>query len=149
MTSHWADKYVGVPYRAEGRDLGGCDCWGLVRLVMRDQAGLDLAAFETVRVRNGARVMATVREEIASGEWLEVPRDEARLFDVVTMRCHFRTRAGWQAGDIHIGICAGTNGLGVKHVLHVEEPWNAVCLPFSHPTISFRLKEIYRHRSLA
>lgn len=42
----WAREYVGIPYRfgADGRD--GADCWGLVRMVLRERFGVDLPAFE-------------------------------------------------------------------------------------------------------
>lgn len=39
---NWLDRYIGLPWKIGGRELhGGIDCWGLVRLVMRDEAGID------------------------------------------------------------------------------------------------------------
>jgi len=35
-------EYVGIPYRAEGRDRAGCDCWGLLVLVYRERLGIEL-----------------------------------------------------------------------------------------------------------
>ena len=40
---NWLDRYIGLPWKIGGRELhGGIDCWGLVRLVMRDEAGIDM-----------------------------------------------------------------------------------------------------------
>ena len=36
------DDYVGLPWRIGGRDRRGLDCFGLVRLVLAEQAGIIL-----------------------------------------------------------------------------------------------------------
>jgi cell wall-associated NlpC family hydrolase len=38
----WINDYVGVPYRPNGRDRAGWDCWGLVVAVYRERLGLEL-----------------------------------------------------------------------------------------------------------
>ena len=43
---NWLDRYIGLPWKIGGRELhGGIDCWGLVRLVMRDEAGIDMPSW--------------------------------------------------------------------------------------------------------
>lgn len=38
----WWNKYVGIPYRPMGCSMDGCDCWGLVRLVYKNEFGIDI-----------------------------------------------------------------------------------------------------------
>jgi cell wall-associated NlpC family hydrolase len=35
----WVADYIGIPYEEHGRTSVGCDCWGLVRLVLFERFG--------------------------------------------------------------------------------------------------------------
>jgi len=41
----WIADYVGLPFKAHGRERNGVDCWGLVRLVLAERFRLALPSY--------------------------------------------------------------------------------------------------------
>ncbi len=41
----WTLQYVGIPFRSHGRDRSGCDCYGLVRLVLAEQFAVAVPSY--------------------------------------------------------------------------------------------------------
>jgi cell wall-associated NlpC family hydrolase len=41
----WCNRYVGIPFVSRGRDRLGCDCYGLVALVLREQFAIEVPSY--------------------------------------------------------------------------------------------------------
>jgi len=66
MTPSWASKYVGIPFVDHGRGADGCDCWGLVRLVLAEEYGVAVPSYSDTYTdankASAARAVSTLRD---------------------------------------------------------------------------------------
>ena len=111
MTEHWTGKYIGIPFVPGGRDMDGCDCGGLVLLVLRQEKGVLASDFNAYLPENfrHASGMAGLGEGITDLVRREWPKVEApRPFDLA------RFLVGRHPA--HVGVYAG-DGL----FLHVDD----------------------------
>ena len=131
----WENRYVGLPYIDGGRDFCGVDCWGLVRLVLREECGVDLPKYGDISARDLlriARAMETGKDE-------EIWREEMtpRAFDVVVMRLPSRAWPG------HVGVMVDG-----KTMLHTEKGADACLVPLDHWSVAGRVIGFRRHLSI-
>ena len=100
-------QYIGIPYHWPGyeRSDPGLFCYGLVRLVLREQFGIEIPKLP----HKGARQMREA--DIRGPKYRQVPFGSTRAGDVVQLRCHAANRI---VGN-HVGIFAGPH-----HVLHLD-----------------------------
>lgn len=89
------NKFCEIPFVPGGRSNSGCDCWGLVRLVYRQDLGIELPSFEgqysdTV----SSQTFKLVSLGIESSDWhnTHIPRP----YDVVLLEIMGR--------PLHVGI---------------------------------------------
>ena len=92
---------IGIPFKPDGRDRNGCDCYGLVRLALRELAGIELP--DKQYGPDGQERAAVVAQGLPG--W--VPVDRPRRFDIAV----FNTEGG-----PHVGLCMGSGKF-----LHVRE----------------------------
>ena len=96
----WAKKYAGIPFVTSGRDMSGCDCYGLVRMILVNEYGFDLPMLLGAYT-NALNIAETKRlfmqnVPVLCGEKISEPEEKA----VALMRfggrlCH----VGLYAGD--------------------------------------------------
>ena len=127
----WHNKYVGLPYLANGRTTAGLDCWGLVVLVYCEELGIQLPSLAT--------------------EYMGTNPDNSTIIDLVT-----QTKEAWEQvtdpklGDvcvfnilgepIHVGIY-----IGEQKFLHVREGEYSVIESLDSYKWNRRLEGTYRY----
>jgi cell wall-associated NlpC family hydrolase len=131
MNMRWCEKYVGLPFVDHGRTMDGVDCWGLVRIVMKNERNIDLPSYGEISATELLTVTKTISTEANREPWHTVKKPQT--FDVVLMR----------GKPLHVGIMVSNT-----QVLHVEEATASVLLPITHNAIKQRIVGFRRHRNL-
>lgn len=126
----WAADYVGLKYREGGRSRAGLDCWGLVRLVLSDRAGIELPTHGVTR-----DVTAALRRGMAGPEWNKVECPQA--LDVMVM---VTPTGKGHAAPMHVGVMVTP-----RLVLHIDEGITARIEGAGTPHINHRFFGYYRH----
>jgi len=127
----WVKNYIGIPFVSNGRAKEGCDCYGLVRLVLRNEYGVELPELSD-DYENALNVAETARlfeekKPVLAVEKLTEPGERA----VVIITEHGR--------PCHLGIVAG-NG----YILHTGVKTGSVCQRETHPGLRGRIEGYYR-----
>ena len=110
MIPDWVNDYVGIPFKAMGRDRSGLGCWGLVYLVSREQFGREVPAYAEnyFTVYDSTEVGKLIAGEIVT-KWIAVEAGCEVLGDAVLIRV-----GGWPS---HIGLVVSPEE---KKFLHVH-----------------------------
>jgi cell wall-associated NlpC family hydrolase len=105
-------KYVGIPFLERGRSSTGCDCWGLIRLILLQEFSLFIPSLchlylTTSDVR---KIEQVYRDAPERNYWRRIETRDANPGDLIVLRlgghaCHF----GVYIGDMrfihtHAGI---------------------------------------------
>ena len=134
----WINAYVGVPFKDQGRDFRGCDCWGLVRLVYKNVLDIDLPSYGEISASDLKEVSRNIAGNNDIEPWVEVER--AREFDVAVMRFYGSKRIG------HVGIVVSNSPVSI---VHTEKGHDSVVVRSDDMRVRSRIVGFRRHRSLA
>lgn len=137
MNTAYLTKLVGVPFANRGRGLEGWDCYGCVRHVLYDQAGLELPSYDLISASDTLRVMRAMQREREVRVWVPVTR--ARPLDVVLM-AHCRRPELY----VHVGIM-----VSATQMLHCEEAAGTHLADVRDQLVEARIRGTFRHHRLA
>jgi len=129
---NWSDRYVGLPAAKLGRDRQGVDCWGLLRLVYREELQIDLPSYAGDYTDPAERdeVSRLINAAEARGSWQ--PAHVIRRFDALVFGAgQYRT---------HIGVAVDR-----RRMLHVQGRDAAKIERFDQGRWQHRFKGAFRH----
>lgn len=128
----WSDAYIDIPFKPDGRDRNGLDCWGMIYLIYRERLGIDLPDYSGIfteqtpaSLKRVARIMAKERDK-----WLKVEVPD--VYDVVMLRTGIYT---W-----HVGLV-----IGPRYMLHIMSGINSVVEEFTGMQWKNRVEEFRRY----
>jgi hypothetical protein len=130
----WHNKYVGIPYKDNGRDLDGVDCWGLARYVYNKEFNISLPSF-SFNYDSGDR--ERIQELIAQYRegWEEITQ-EYKTGDLVLFRM-----MGYES---HVGIVTE-----YPYFLHAREKADSSVERLDNTQWKNRVIGIFRYSSAA
>lgn len=125
---NWSDKYISppIPFKPRGRDFSGCDCGGLVLLVLKDHFGVTARDTEKEyedghfeRMTRDNRQILEGAIEDAMQEWVPVAREDVKPGDMAV----FAPRGV----PCHVGVVVSPG-----RMLHVDQCEGQTCLADIH-----------------
>lgn len=95
MSENWVSRFMNIPYKKNGRDLRGCDCYGLVYMVYKYAFSIDLPTY--YYVEDESEILRCFNNEIKNWEKVEVPERGDVIYFLI-------------AGQpLHVGVYIGGN----------------------------------------
>lgn len=130
----WHNKYVGIPYKDNGRDPDGVDCWGLARYVYNKEFNISLPSF-SFNYDGGDR--ERIQELIAQYRegWEEITQDY-KSGDLVLFRM-----MGYES---HVGIITE-----YPYFLHAREKADSSVERLDNTQWKNRVIGVFRYSSAA
>ena len=125
----WQNKYIGIPFLDKGRDTDGIDCWGLVRLVYKQEYNIDLPNFSADYEAEDAERMSDLLAQYKEGwEKIDAPTEGCIvLFNILGI-------------ESHMGIAISTT-----HFLHARDRYDSAIESFESVSWRNRITGFYKY----
>ncbi len=122
----WVSKYIGIPFKDLGRTKTGCDCWGLVRLILAEKMNIFLPSFaEDYLAEHNTTKVKQLIEEQKNYRWIKTEDPEA--FDVAEMILPVNVDGKYSFVPVHVGILVNkhfllhTNRIVGSHIVSTNK----------------------------
>lgn len=134
---HWVNRYIGIPYADKGRSIQGCDCWGLVYLVLLEQFGIRVPTYTEDYTGTHKDYSGEIESLIHNERkmWTPIPLGQEQLGDVINLRIF--------AKDWHTGIV-----IEPGRMLHTLIGHDSALEKYYFSTWKNRISGFYRHEQL-
>lgn len=142
----WAAAYLRIPFLDRGNDRSGCDCWGLLRLILAEQCGIALPDYAgTVEAGDWKTKVRELTGGAAGADWREIEKGRERAFDGVLMRGQFRNEGRLHSRPVHVGVVIDPGRL-----IHTEAGSGVTIADYrNHPAMRSRVVGFYRFAGAA
>jgi probable lipoprotein NlpC len=139
MLPAWAESYTDIPFKEKGRDRSGCDCWGLARLIWREQFGLEVPSYAEgyATTKDVEDISAMVTGHPDRQLWQPFDLTQARAGDALLIRMRNR--------PMHVAVV-----LDPPWFLHIEEGMEPAVVLERYDSMMWakRVLGVFRHQHL-
>lgn len=113
----WSNNYIGIPFKYKGRTEDGLDCWGLARLIYKNEYGITLPSFSSdYEDSDVGRIEELIAQYKEGWESTDSPSEgTAVLFRIM-------------GHESHIGVAVSST-----HFIHAREGYDSAIEAFDSP----------------
>lgn len=126
------DKYIDIPFVANGNDINGCDCWRLICLVYREMLNIELPTFPEIKLDATKESLLKITRAFKENKqkWNSVKNPKP--FDVVLIR----------TGNMlfHAGLV-----IGKGMMLHIDKGINSTIEKYTSNLWKKKIEGFYRY----
>ena len=123
------NKYIGLPYAANGRDESGIDCWGLVRLFYKQEYDIELPSYiEEYAGAYDTRILGMM--DLYKNNWAQVAQPEVGSVIVFNIL----------GEPFHVGIYIGDDKF-----IHARDGMDSVVESVNSPRWAKRIEGYYKY----
>jgi cell wall-associated NlpC family hydrolase len=126
---NWSNEYIGIPFENKGRDREGCDCYGLVLLIYKEQYKIILPTIDEYKDaldKKDINKYVDKYQPIIQGTKLEKPEEGAIVL------------LGSESLSDHVGVVLSDNMM-----IHTTEELGVVVEELSSTRIRNKIKGYY------